>query len=444
MRANHSYTTMKNTDGKMALLQERNEPWASRNARWGLAGVLVLLGASAMLSGCSKGGETSEEAPTVTVQVGAAENGDIQQKVTTDAVLYPLEQAALVPKIASPVKKFYVEKGSKVHAGQLLAELEGQDVEGAQQDALGGQEQAQASYDAAVQKAQQDKQLAKQELDSAQKLYEARQNLYKEGAVSAKDVDDSSVALTQAKAAYDTAQKELDLKVAQGQLNSAKGKNQAAAAQVSYTKVVSPIDGVVTDRPVYPGEMPATGSPVITVMNLSEIVARAHVSQQEAAMMKVGNAATIVAPGVTAPIKGKVTLVSPAVDPSSTTVEVWVQAPNPGEKLRPGGSAQVSIVAQTIPHTTVAPASAILTDPDGTTSVIVLDVSTNAPSKRKVKVGIRSGDDVQILSGLKEGERVVTVGAFQLYNEDDPILAKTKVQVQAPKMPEEDDEDEDQ
>jgi multidrug efflux pump subunit AcrA (membrane-fusion protein) len=60
-----------------------------------------------------------------------------------------------------------------------------------------------------------------------------------------------------------------------------------------------------------------------------------------------------------------------------------------------------------------------------------------------VKVGIRSGDDVQILGGLKDGDRVVTVGAFQLYNEDDPILAKTKIQVQSPTLPDE-DEDEDQ
>jgi len=73
--------------------------------------------------------------------------------------------------------------------------------------------------------------------------------------------------------------------------------------------------------------------------------------------------------------------------------------------------------------------------------VIVLDTD-NKPSKRHVKVGIRSGDDVQITQGLKDGERVVTAGAFQLYNEDDPILAKTKIQVQAPKMPEEDEDEE--
>lgn len=405
-------------------------------------GALLLLLGSLTLAGCSAKEAGEEEAPTVTVQVGAAEKQDIQRKVTADAILYPLDQAALVPKITSPVKKFYVERGSRVHAGEVLAELEAQDLDASVNENQGGLEQAQASYEAAVQKAQQDRAITKQELEDAQKLYDARQNLFKQGAVSARDLADASIALTQAKAADETAQKELDLKVAQGQLTAAKGKSAGAQAQLSYTKIVSPIDGVVTDRPVYPGEIPATGTPIVTVMNLSQVVARAHISQQEASAMKAGDPATLSVPGQSPDVKGKVTLVSPALDPNSTTVEVWVQAPNAADKLKPGASVRVTIVTETIPKAIVAPAAALLTDPDGTTSVIALD-SENKPTKKHVKVGIRSGDDVQILSGLKDGDRVVTVGAFQLYNEDDPILAKTKIQVQSPTLPDE-DEDEDQ
>ena len=72
--------------------------------------------------------------------------------------------------------------------------------------------------------------------------------------------------------------------------------------------------------------------------------------------------------------------------------------------------------------------------------MIVLDTD-NKPHKKKVKVGIRDGGEVQITEGLQGGERVVTVGAFALSQEDDPILAKTNIQVQAPKMPDEDDDD---
>ena len=402
--------------------------------------LLVLLAAGFLLSGCGTK-EAAEATPTVTVQVDAAEKGPIQRKVVTDAVLYPRDQAAIIPKVVSSVKKWYVDRGSHVKAGQLLGELENQDLTGAAMKSQGGYTQAEVTYQMTVQKSAQDLKFAKQSLDSAQKFYDGRAALYKEGAVSAKDLDDASVALAQARNTYDLAQKQYDLKVAEGARDAAKGDTENANAQLSYTKITSPIDGVITDRPFYPGETPTTGTPVVTVMDLSQIIARAHVAQLEAASLKVGNPATITIPGPGTQVKGKVTLVSPAVDPNSTTVEVWVEAPNPKGSLRPGTSVRVAMVAETVKDAVVIPQAALLTTPDGVNTVIVLD-SDNAPSKKHVKVGIKDSEDrtVQVTDGLQGGERVVTVGSFELSNEDDPVLAKTKIQVQAPKMPEEDED----
>jgi RND family efflux transporter MFP subunit len=397
------------------------------------------MAAGILFSGCSTQ-KADEATPTVTVQVDAAEKEPIQRKVVTDAVLYPRDQAAIVAKVVSSIKKWNVERGSHVKAGQLLGELENQDLTGAAMKSQGGYTQAEVTYQMTVQKSAQDLKFAKQSLDSAQKLYDGRAALYKEGAVSAKDLDDASVALTQAKNTYDLAQKQFDLKVAEGARDAAKGDTENANAQVSYTQIKSPIDGVVTDRPYYPGETPATGTPIITVMDLSQVVARAHIAQLEAASLKVGDPATITIPGQLVQVKGKVSLVSPAVDPNSTTVEVWVQAPNPKGSLRPGTSVRVAMVAETVKDAIVIPQAALLTTTDGVNTVIVLD-SDNAPSKKKVKVGIRDGEakTVQVTDGLAGGERVVTVGAFELANEDAPVLAKTKIQVQAPKIPEEEE-----
>ena len=394
--------------------------------------------ASLLLSGCSKPSE-EEVAPTVTVQVDAAQKEPIQLKVIADAVLYPKDQAAIVPKIVSPVKKFYVDRGSHVKAGQLLVDLESQDLTGAHQKSQGGYQQAEATYQMELQKVAQDLTFAKQSLDAAQKLYASRQALYKDGAISSKDVEDSRLSLIQAQNQYDLAQKQSDLKVAEGALNAAKGDTASAEAQLSYTKITSPIDGVVTDRPFYPGETAPAGMPLITVMDLSQIVARSHISQQEASHLKAGDPATISMPGQGPGVKGKVTMVSPALDPNSTTVEVWVAAPNPGGRLKPGSSVRVSMVGETVPNAIVIPLAALLTAPDGVTTVITLDTE-NVPHKQKVKTGIRDGANVQITDGLQGMERVVTTGAFELDKEDDPVLAKTKIQVQAPKMPDEDDE----
>ena len=393
---------------------------------WLLGIVSLVMGGT---SGCATK-EAADEALSVTVQAAPAEDKAIQREVIADAILYPKDQAALVPKINAPIQKFYVDRGSPVHAGQLLAELENRDIASAVADNQGAYRQAEASYQTALQKAQQDLTLAKQQLDAQQRLYDNRESLLKQGATSAKDVEDARIALTQAQNQYQVAQKQYDLRAAEGQLMSAKAKASGAEAQLSYTKIVSPINGVVTDRPFYAGETAPIGSPILTVMDLSQVVARAHVSQQEAAALKVGDAASLSLPGET-PVPGNVSLVSPALDPNSTTVEVWVQARNPGMQLKPGASVKVSMVAEKVAHAIVIPAQALLTSSDGAGSVIVLD-SSNVPHKQKVETGIRNGNDVQITQGLKAGERVVTVGAFELDKEDPDILQKTKIQVQAP------------
>ncbi len=402
-----------------------------------LAAALALAGCVLGLAGCKEKPE-AEITPTVTVQVGGVLDQTIQRKVISDATLYPLDQAAIVPKVASPVKKFYVARGANVRAGQLLAEMESRDLAGAVVDNQGGFEQAQAAYASAVQKAKNDLEVARKTYEVQKKQYDNRVVLFREGAIAQKDVDDASVALTQAQTQLDSAQKALDVKIAEAQVVSARGKVTSAQANLEYAKIVSPINGVVTDRPLFAGETPASGTPVITVMNVSSIVARAHVTPQEAASMKVGDAAQL-SSGTGPALPGKVTLVSPALDPNSTTVEIWVQAANPRNRLKPGASAKLTVITETVAHAAVAPAQALLTK-EGSTYVIVLD-SDNRPHKRKVTTGIRDGSNIQITQGLKTGERVVTVGAYELFNEDDPILAKTKIQVQSPPVPE-DDEDE--
>ena len=83
---------------------------------------------------------------------------------------------------------------------------------------------------------------------------------------------------------------------------------------------------MVTDRPQYEGELATANQPILTVMDTSKLIAKAHIAQSEAADLKVGNEAKIKVAGTDEPIEGRVTLVSPALDPGSTTIEVWVES----------------------------------------------------------------------------------------------------------------------
>ena len=128
------------------------------------------------------------------------------------------------------------------------------------------------------------------------------------------------------------------LEQAQGQLSSAKGKYLAAEAQVSYSEVRSPITGTVTDRPLFPGETVNSGSTLITVMDTSSLIAKVHLAQTVAQQLKVGDDASVSVPGVDEPVPAKVYLISPALDPASTTIEVWLRVNNKARRVQSGHS----------------------------------------------------------------------------------------------------------
>lgn len=409
----------------------------------------VLAAVVLAIAGCGKG--EKEEAPEVAVQAAAAAKTDISRIVNTEAVIFPIAQSAITPKINAPVRKFYVTRGQKVHEGQLLATLENRDLSAAAMDNKGAYEQAEATYNTSVNatvpeeaaKAETDVQTAQQELDAQQKLYASREDLFKQGALPRKDLDAAAVSLAQARSAYSVAKKHLDdlnavgkqgaLKSASGQLTSAKGKLMNSEAQLSYSEVRSPINGVITDRPLYPGEMASTSAPLLTVMDISQVIAKAHIPQTDALLLHKGDQATITMAGLEKPVAGKVSLVSPALDPNSTTVEIWVQAANPEQQLRPGMTAQIAITAQTIKEALVVPASALINAKEDSAQVMVVDAQSQAQS-RDVKVGIQSGQQAQIVSGLNPGEMVVTVGAYGLPD-------KTKVKIEKPESPSAQDKD---
>jgi HlyD family secretion protein len=407
-------------------------------------GLSVIVGVALLLSSCSK--KEPETEPEVTVQAAKVEKQSIRQVVRTEAVLFPKNQAALTPKVMAPVRTFYVNRGSRVHAGQLLAVLENRDLAAAETENKGSYQQAEANYGIETssalpeewQKAEYDLKAAKEAYDAQQKIYDSRKKLYEEGALPRKDFDSSLVALTQAKSQYEIASmhmaalqnagKKQQLKSAEGQLTSAKGKYEGAAALLAYSEVRSPIDGVVTDRPTYTGETPAPGVPLLTVMDTSSVIAKAHIPQDQAVQLKPGNAATLHAPG-DIEVAGKVSLVSPALDPNSTTVEVWVEAPNPDGRLRPGTTVTLEMVASTVNDAIVVPASALLKTPEGTTTVMI--VKDGHAQQVEVEAGIHDNDRVQITKGLAGGETVIVRGSYGL-----PDKTKVKIAEAQPSEPE--------
>jgi RND family efflux transporter MFP subunit len=142
----------------------------------------------------------------------------------------------------------------------------------------------------------------------------------------------------------------------------------------------------------------------------------------EASGLRKGQKATIKT--ATGEIEGKVIVVSPAVDANTTTIQVWVEANNSDEALKLGSTVTISIDAGNLPNAVIVPLSALLASDEGGEKVMVA-LANGTAQERKVETGVRNGDDVEILSGVKPGENVITKGALGL---DD----KAKIEVAKP------------
>ncbi len=406
----------------MTVLRRLTHPFST-------AGLLLL---AAMLPlGCHS---KKEEVPTPLVYVQAAhpEQGSISEQITADAVLAPLSQAAISPKVTAPVRKFYVQRGARVKAGQLLATLENSDLAAAALDNKGIYTAAQASYETSVQatvpedytKAQLDLAQTKATLDLNQSIVDARTQLFAQGAIPGRDLDTAKATLVQSQAAYDIAKQHFEflkkfsnqaaIQTAKGTLESAKGKYMGAEAQLSYTEIRSPIDGVVTDRPLFAGETAAAGAPLLTVMDTSALIAKLHIAQQQAQQLALGGAATIKVGGVQDPVPAKVSLISPALDPGSTTVEVWLRLENPKGRFKAGTPVHTTITGRTVPNAMLIPTEAVQAGTDGTTRFVMIIAPDSTAHKKTVTLGIQTSEDDQVLSGLTPGDMVITSGGYGL------------------------------
>jgi HlyD family secretion protein len=390
--------------------------------------------------GCNK--KEATPTPEVSVQATHPQQGSISEQITADAILTPLAQAAISPKITAPVKKFLVQRGSRVKAGQLLATLENSDLQAAALDNKGSYTAAQATFETATRatapedytKAQLDLAQAKATLDLNQSIVNARTQLLAQGAIPGRDLDTAKATLVQSQAAYAIARQHLEavqqisrkaaLQNAQGQLDSAKGKYLGSEAQLSYTEIHSPIDGIVTDRPLFAGETAAAGTPVITVMDTSALIAKLHIAQLQAQQLSLGASAAITIPGIPDPVPAKVSLISPALDSGSTTVEVWLRLENPKGVFKAGTPVHATITGRTVPNALLIPTEAIQTAQDGTSKSVMVIAPDGTAHKHPVTLGITTPESAQILTGIIPTDTIITTGAYGL---DDGIKVKIGV-----------------
>jgi HlyD family secretion protein len=357
-------------------------------------------------------------------KLAKVEKGDLAKSVVATGKVTPITKVEIKSKASGIVKKLYVDAGDKVHTGQVLAELDRDEIQAQVNSARAQLTSAEATAkgsEADLERAKVDAQGV--DIPTLQRAYERAQQMAHDGVVSASALDD-------AQRAYELAVNKRDVARAQYTVNKAKvaqaeadvQKNRATLSQLeeqlSYTTITSPIDGVVLSRDVEMGDAVSSilvlGSGATLVMTLgdtSEVYVKGKVDESDIGKVYLGQPARIrVETFKDKTFTGHVTKISPmGVEKDNvTTFEVRVSINNPGGELKAEMTANAEILLDEHKNTLMIPEGAIMYDKDKKASVDIPDPKAKDGMKKvAVNIGISNGAKTEVLSGLKEGQEVV-------------------------------------
>ncbi len=388
----------------------------------------LLLGS---LAGCgsSRTVEASEHLPASVPAVAAtrALRRDLDRGIVVTGELTPFQEVEVMSKVAGYVRRMYVDVGDVVRQGQVLAVLEIPEMA----DDL-------ARAGAAIQRNRADLQRAQDEIRRAETAHELAHltfsrlsNVSKNqpGLIAQQEIDDAQTRDQMAEA--QVAAVRSALAAAQEQIKVSEAEQSKLRTLMQYARVVAPFDGVVTQRYANDGSMIQAGvasqtqaMPVVRLSQNSLLRVVLPVPESAAGIVRQGAAVEVSVPSLHKSFTGQVARTADRIDTSTRTMRTEVDVPNPGRVLIPGMYAEISLTLSQSAGALSVPVSAVSLDGD-TKKIWVVDSASRLQSRR-VEIGLETPDFVEITSGLRDGELVVTAarGQFQAGQLVNPKVAE--------------------
>jgi HlyD family secretion protein len=370
---------------------------------WG--GVAVALVAVPTIMAAHRGGKEIDPSRLATI-----ERGDVARSVVATGKVQPLTKVEIKSKASGIVKRLFVDYGDRVKEGQILAELDREQLEAAVREAKANLLSAEAAFERNKIEAEgPDLPFLKSALERARKLYA-------DGLIAPSVLDDADKAY-QLGLNKQTAAKSQAL-AARAEVEKAKAALEQHETDLRYATIRSPMDGLVLSRDVEVGDAVSSilvlGSQATLIMTLgdvSEVYVLGKVDEADIGKVFLGQPARIVVESFKdKKFEGKVTKISPmGVEKDNvTTFEVRVSIHNPTGELKTNMTANAEIILEEKKGVLLVPESAVLYDKDRKPSVEVPDPrADDGMRKVAVALGISNGVKTEVLEGLKQGDKVV-------------------------------------
>ncbi|HBT20895.1 MAG TPA: hypothetical protein DEA47_06000 [Peptococcaceae bacterium] len=359
---------------------------------------------------------------------------DLVVKAELSAQIKAKEEIQVVPEISGKVASVHVSKGQRVRKGQLLVSLEKDELKAQFNQAQAAYRKAVAAYsttESQIIQAENNFKNASANFENTEKEYNRMKVLYEQGVVSEQQFDAVKAQYQVAQSNLNAAKRQLEIvkktsyEVAKADIKQAEANLDLSRQRLENCDISSPIDGIVAQVNVDPGEMANVGAPVVTIVEMDRVLAAAKVTEKYLKSIKEGQTVEVMIEAISdRPFKGKVVHISPVADAkNANTYEVEVEIPNEEHQIKPGMSAVVSLVIERAEDVLAVPVDSVV-ERSGKDVVFVVDGERAAA--RKVSLGIKDDKYVEIKKGLKRGDRVVIRGQH-LLNEGDRVVCESGV-----------------
>jgi membrane fusion protein, multidrug efflux system len=333
----------------------------------------LLVGCSLVfVTGCKKKEVRMEKITNVSIQ--AAAKKQFRPFIEATGTLNPFEEVSIGAEIDGIVKSVKADEGTAVSRGMLLATID--DIE----------------YSQGVLSAQAALKQAEASLANAKVEFSRKDALYKEELVTKQQYDDVSTRLALA---------ESDVEKVRAALSIAKQK-------LAKTRIYAPLSSRVKEKLVSEGDFVKNGTRLFTLIQPNPLKLRFFVSERDVGRMKVGQDVSVKVDAFSdKEFKGKVSIVFPSLDEKTRTLSIEALVPDKEGMLKPGLFARVISYTGGMKDTIVVPNTALLYEGDQIRTYVI---EGDRAKERLVKLGNKYGDEIEILEGIKEGDKVVTAG----------------------------------
>lgn len=354
--------------------------------------------------GAPGGGPGMAGRAPMTVEVAPVTRGEILESITVVGNLIGAATIDVVPRVAGRIESVSVKLGDRVARGQVVAKIEDREIN----EQIN---QATATLDvnkANVIQRQNDVQVQQNALDRTR-------NSYERGLTAKQLLEDAEARHTAAVSA---------LNVAKAQQSQTEFRIDELKITLSNTTILSPIDGFVSRRNLDPGGFAGANTVIVQVVDLRTVRMVGNLVEKGFKRVTAGVSAVVSVdafPGED--FEGQVSRVAPVFDPATRTAQMEIEVPNPGFRLKPGMYARVRLTVDRRPDALTVPRAAVV-DTDGKRGVFL--IQNNAAHFVDVQSGITDGERVEILTGLQEGQHVITTGALALREGDRVALPPTR------------------